>query len=627
MTTVSLLIAPCGAGRTALLGRLVDGDVIGCDRRTYGVWSGVSSLLASWVDRIEPVAPELVERYAYELETVLPERRRSGRGAERKSLAETAANDERIRVFPADRTARIVQGLVDFLLQAVEVVAEGRLAIGCDAWDEAGHLVQSFLQELTRRCTRLPLKLILAVSPGRGAAATLAEWPGPPFQEVHQPLPPPPADPELTAAEAAREADLLSEALAADPSRAETGVRRLIDRLERSGDLRRALQVQAGALKLYNHQGFYEDAYELVAPVARGLDDLCQGDETARLNLLVQLYSNLVATGRAEQALPILEREGLPKIGNPKVRARIHYMLAMMHLRFLSRRDPDLAERHLLASIEEAERSDAPEDDKQFNIAFSMNGLALVHARQGRPAEAIALCRECLERIDAHFSRSRHVLFRSVLIYNIAQVYAGMNRLSEAIAHYSEVIELDPNYSEYYNERASLLLKVNRFAEAAADYRRAISLSPPYAEVWTNLGQCHRLLGEAEEALACYTRALDLSPGQFLARVGRAQILCVLGRREEAMADYSAALILDPKLPLLWANRAVLRHETGRCAEALADLDEAIRLAPEIPDLYRNRAVALKALGRLDEAERDDETSRFLAAVKTRSPQEQPAVQ
>lgn len=608
--SVSLLIAPSGEGRAALLHQLTGGLVIDCDRRTEGVWSGVSSLLRSWVGRIEPSAPELVGRYAPELAMALAERR-NGASAERKSLAETAANDERIRVFPADRTGRVVQGLIDFLLQAACLAGDRELAVCCDAWDESSHIGRFFIWELLRRCTTLPLRLSLAVAPGR-AAEVVAGWPGPPFREVFRPLPPPCAAPNLSAAEAAAQAEALYRNLAEDSSRAETAVHRLMYCLERSGDHHRLLMVRAKALQLYNQQGFYEDALELVPPVAEGLDELCQEDETVRLSLLVHIYSVLVATGRAEEALPILEREGLPKAGNPKVRARIHYMLAMMRLRFLPVRSPDLAERHLLASIEEAERSDAPEDDKQFNIAFSTNGLALVRSRQGRPEEAIALCRECLRRIDSHFSRSRHVLFRSVLVYNIAQVYAGMNRLAEAIDQYTAAIALDPNYSEYYNERASLLLKANRLAEAAADYRKAISLSPPYAEVWTNLGQCHRLSGEMAAALACYTRALDLSPAQLLASVGRAQVLRALGRREEAAADYTAALRLDPKIPFVWANRAVLHYEAGRFAEALADLDEAVRLAPGVPDLYRNRALALAALGRPEEVARDEETARRL---------------
>jgi tetratricopeptide (TPR) repeat protein len=603
--SVSLLISPSGEGRAALLRRLAESPVIPCDRRNEGVWSGVSPLLRTWVNRIDPIDPDLVHRYARELEMVLPERR-SGDAAERKSLAETAANDERIRVFPADRTIRVIQGLIDFMLQAARTAGDCRLALGFDSWDESSNLGRFFVHELVRRCI-LPMELFLAVSPGR-VAETVGEWPGPPFREVYCPLTPLPTAPELTAEEAAAQATLLSGSLAADPSEAEIAVHRLICLLERSGDPGHALLVRAKALRIYNHHGFYEDAYEFVPPVAEGLDDLCQGDETVRLSLLVQIYSTLVATGRAGQMLPILEREGLPKAASAKVRARIHYMLAMMYLRFLPLRDPDLAERHLLASIEEAERSDALEDDKQFNIAFSTNGLALVRSRQGRPEEAIELCRECLRRIDSHFSRSRHVLFRSVLIYNIAQVYAGMNRFSEAIDHYTAVIELDPNYSEYYNERANLLLKINRFAEAAADYGQAISLSPPYTEVWTNLGQCHRLMGGMEEALACYTRALDLSPGQLLARVGRAQTLRALGRREEAVADYSAVLCLDPKLPFVWANRAALHYEAGRCTQALVDLNEAIRLAPGVPDLYRSRALAFTVLGHPDEAARDEDT-------------------
>jgi tetratricopeptide (TPR) repeat protein len=82
---------------------------------------------------------------------------------------------------------------------------------------------------------------------------------------------------------------------------------------------------------------------------------------------------------------------------------------------------------------------------------------------------------------------------------------------------------MDPNYSEYHNERGNIFLKVGRLEEARANYLRAIDPSPPYFEVFTNLGQCYRRMGRLNEAIEWYSRALDLEPDQPLAIEGRAR--------------------------------------------------------------------------------------------------------
>jgi len=111
---------------------------------------------------------------------------------------------------------------------------------------------------------------------------------------------------------------------------------------------------------------------------------------------------------------------------------------------------------------------------------------------QRRPEEAIELCRSGFAYLNENLDANEHRLHRSILLYNIAQVYAATGAHEEALEYYAGTIEMDPNYSEYYNDRANVLLQMDRLEEAKADYLQAIELSPPYFEVFTNLGQCYR---------------------------------------------------------------------------------------------------------------------------------------
>lgn len=623
-SSVILIVGPRGSERSALLARSIAACEAGSyvhlletDKRTAGVWSGVSDLIEDWARWAETAAPEILKRHRYELESVSPDRR-VGPVPAARSLAETVASDERIRVLPSDRAHRIAQGLIDFLLEAARLRDVHEIALGCDGYDQSSRLARFFFSELLRRRGDLRLVLVLSAEPA-GAPRIFQTWSGEPIREVLQPPLARDPEPDLSPDQAFARASQTAEALSRDPSRAELVACQLIEDWRHCGETQRAFRAQVNTLALYNQNGFYQDALEIVDDLAAHLDDIAGADEAARLSLLVQFYLTLVAAGQPTRALSLLEQQGAPRIHEARFSARVHYMLAMLHVRFLPQRDAAAAERHLLLSIEQATQSEAPEEERQFGLAFALNGLALVRLRQGRPAEALELCQDSLERIENHFSQGRHTLFRSVLIYNIAQVHAGMQSFEKALAHYTAAIALDPNYSEYYNERGSLLLRLGRHEEAAADYRRALSLSPPSAETFTNLGQCYRLMGDNVQAVEAYTRAIDLGSDQILPRVGRAQTLRALGRLDEACQDYGAALRTDPAQPLVWANRAAIHYASGRPGESLADLNEAIRQAPGVPDLYRNRALALAALGLSHEAARDEQTALRLTAGTERA--------
>jgi tetratricopeptide (TPR) repeat protein len=465
--------------------------------------------------------------------------------------------------------------------------------------------MRRFFRELARRrLSRLPLDVIFVVDRGK-AAVTVREL------EIRDAtmvsLAWPAEDEVVDVAELARTAQELGARFEASLSGAETHLPRLIYCCLQSGQIQQAQRWRAMALAIYNHFGLYEDALFFGEPLLEDLDRTCVDSRFSRWLVVSGLFNALVAVGKAERAYQIVHDEALQKIADPKDLISIYYTLAMLHCRFLPNRDLGKAEDYLTKSLEAIEQADLDESEKHYLAVFSLNGLAFIRHLQGRVAEALELCRSGFERLKAHLRDDQYRLHRSVLLYNIAQVHTSTRSFDEAIAHYTAAMEIDPRYSEYYNERGSVFLKMGRLDAAVADYQRAIELSAPYYEVWTNLGQAYKLSGDLDKAVAAYSTALDLNPLQVLSLLGRAQALEMSGRPEAALADYSAALAIDASNASAWSNRAVLHYEMGRFADAGSDLDEAIRRAPAEPDLYCNRAVALTALGRLADAARDHE--------------------
>ncbi len=578
---------------------------ISCRLETGGVWAGLADLLRALLPRIEESRPDLIAKHSYELALALPELRKRFPLTD-ASLTDSSPVKERIRSYPIDRAYRLLHGVIDLLAEWLPQNG-ARLLVVCEDFDGAGALMRRFFREFVRRrVSRLPLDLVFVVDNGGGAAASATlEGRGGEILRLGCAAEEEAADP----AEMARMADALEARLEAALGLSENYLPQLVHYCLASGQLQRAQRWRAVTLAVYNHFGFYEDALFFGEPLIADLDLTCSGPESfTRWHVISGLFNALVALGRPERAYQLVHDEALLKIDDSTDLVSIYYTLAMLHCRFLPQRDLAMAEDYLMKSLDMVERTDLGESEKHYLAVFNLNGLAFIRHLQGRVAEATELCRSGFERLSRHLDEDQYRLHRSVLLYNIAQVHTSTRSYDEALAYYSSALEIDPRYSEYYNERGSVYLRMGRVPEAIADYRKAAELSAPYHEVFTNLGQAQKLAGDAASAIDAYTRALDLDPRQFLPLVGRAQAYELAGEAEAALADYDAALGLDASDPQTWSNRAVLRYDRGRIEEAVADLDQAINRAAAMPELYANRAIALTDLGRFDEAVQDCRT-------------------
>lgn len=610
---LTLLAAPAGAARRERVAQwLAEASqrgravwILPCDRRAMGPWAGLIELFGDLVPRLSSAAPELLVKHDYELAIVMPVLERV-LAVRNPTLTDVSSDNERTRNYPADRAYRIVHGLIDLLASAQQVLSDPPYALAFDDVEHAGALVQMFITELVRRrADRMGLAVLVTAEP---AAIDQVLERLPALQvgvrvEGQRDAPAAVSEPRTAAMHAQRGAALERQA-EQDAFERQALLPQLIHAWLHSDEPARALPYQLEAFSLYNTRGFYEDALFYGRPALEALERYTPDALMDRMNVCVKLYSSYIGLKQPEDAERIADT-AMAYTDNPRLLGQWRYMKAMLYARFLPQRDFARAERELDQGYGELEASTLAPHKKAFLMAFNRNGLALIRHQQGRPEEAIELCRWAYQHLASQLEQKEHQLHRSVLVYNIAQVYQAMGNHDEAIRHLSEAVEADSNYSEYYNERGNLYFKLERHEEAITDYLQAIDRSPPYMEVWTNLGQCYVAVGRITDAVEAYSRALDLAPAAALALTGRAQAYDRLGDRAAAIADYDALLALDPDQPAVLANRAALYYEAAQLERALADLDRAIVLAPDMGDLYENRAVALRALGRLDHADRD----------------------
>lgn len=573
------------------------------DFRRDGTWSGVRDLVAvAYLELAAAGEDALIDRHAYELHRVLPEHR--DRIVVRHAcLTDTARGSERTRNFPLDRAYRLLHGLVELLLAWKQASAPGRRwVVAVEGFGHVQHLGARFFAELARRGAAASIEaLVDDPAPVAGIAGAGFVPAGLAFGDLGlAPLP------HRTLDDAARETierQLRDNDILDWEAQYPTMLAHAIER----GDARTRAHIALRALCICNHYGYYHESASFADDVLPHLDDIVGDDEDARWNYLGNIFQGLATTGAEMRAREIVLTLGEPRLRRAVLRAKMHYLLSMSYLRYTAAPDLPRAEHHIVqaAADIEAARPEIGHDDYSFLKVFIDNGLAFLRVRQGRQAEALALCQDGYAFLTGEVGEEKHMLHRSVLQYNTAQVHVMLGRHDDAMAHYRKSIEMDPYYSEYYNEVGNILQRQERYEEANAMYALAIAYSAPYPEVHHNKGICHSALGEIDAALASFDRSLEMNPLQPELHAMRAELLEAEGRSDEALADYEAALALAPDLVAARVNRAVLHYEAGRFEAALADMDRAIALEPQQPDHYLNRAEIHKAMAQRDLYQRD----------------------
>ena len=93
----------------------------------------------------------------------------------------------------------------------------------------------------------------------------------------------------------------------------------------------------------------------------------------------------------------------------------------------------------------------------------------------------------------------------------------GVNQMNsagadEAIATFTEVIRIKPDFAEGWNKRATVLFFQKRYAESLADCGEVIKRNPNHFGALSGYGQIYTQLKEWDKALEYFERALAVNP-------------------------------------------------------------------------------------------------------------------
>jgi tetratricopeptide (TPR) repeat protein len=625
-----------------------------CHRRLRGPYTGVGTVLRTLVPQAQQDFRDLVHRYAIEILSIAPELRATV-DAPPETLASVAAPEEQTRIYPALRTRRLSHGIVDFLAACAAPERLGPLELIFVNLDEADHTDQECLSLLLRRIpadrVRITVHTRTTDLPGE-----LTQVLG--RHAVRVDLPPPPAPPETRDADILLRAYVESDGTSDDPAElaayeAADPARRATLHDERAAVLRERdeITLTLGAIAYHAEHGSDPavtggeallDALQYAvsmgfhhAVIDYGRRGRAIVDPKTQMDIYWPLTGRsataLAATGRPEQAEP-LYLEVRRRYAVPMVHLVNSYALGMLYARHYGpeRRDYAIARTYVNTAIAIATILPEPVP-RAFLTAFNSNGLALIEMREGNLDESLRIVAEGLELVRTAVPDETHRLHKSVLMYNMASLHSRMGRLAEALAGYTKVLAVDPNWQDYYFERADVLRRLGDPHRALADYDAAELVTPPFWELHFNRGGLRAEVGDFAGAIADLERVVDLEPGEveawanlaaiisdsgdpvgarrriddaLLVHPGNPRLLCIRGQFslaandiDRAWQDFEAALAADGELPDALACHAGIAFDRGDAQLAVRDLTRAVELTGPDPDLLFNRAQARQSLG------------------------------
>jgi tetratricopeptide (TPR) repeat protein len=150
-----------------------------------------------------------------------------------------------------------------------------------------------------------------------------------------------------------------------------------------------------------------------------------------------------------------------------------------------------------------------------------------------------------------------------------------------AEADIQKALDLDADHVEARTLRGWIELEVKRdYAAAVADYSKVAELKPDWPEAHNNLGVAWKKKAELDKAVASFTRAVELRPEYSEAWSNRGWAHAEQKKWHEARADFEQALKFNPKNEGALYGLAQAQREIRDYAGAEATLKTLIARAP-----------------------------------------------
>ena len=194
-----------------------------------------------------------------------------------------------------------------------------------------------------------------------------------------------------------------------------------------------------------------------------------------------------------------------------------------------------------------------------------------------------------------------------------------INKLKDTV----EAIKKDIDQSKEAAEKAARMSKASEyFTQALSEndkqkaielYTQAIELNPDYSEAYNNRGILKKnFLDDKVGAMKDYDMAIEKNPNNSKAYYNRGNLKDDLGDEDGAMNDYDMAIKIKPNYTSAYFNRGILKKDSGDITGAIKDFSSAISIDNKKAKAYVIRAKCYRILAE----QNPDEQAQWIAKAE-----------
>jgi tetratricopeptide (TPR) repeat protein len=209
-------------------------------------------------------------------------------------------------------------------------------------------------------------------------------------------------------------------------------------------------------------------------------------------------------------------------------------------------------------------------------------------------------------------------LLRGIACIELAKISEECS-LDKALADFNYAIELDPDNSEVYHRRATVLMEQGKLADAVTDLVRAIALKPDNPSLYLARALVYIKSNNTTQALQDIDKAIEADPTSYKPYLLQGKIYSEqLKDSNKASEAYNKAVELCPKIdPTAYFERGIYYQQLQNWEAVIADMTQASLIYPDSPDPYGHRGDAYVRLNDIAKARED--YSKFLELTDGKS--------
>ena len=155
-----------------------------------------------------------------------------------------------------------------------------------------------------------------------------------------------------------------------------------------------------------------------------------------------------------------------------------------------------------------------------------------------------------------------------------------------ATSDFTKAIEIKPDYTQAYYERAKIYEQQHKYDEALADLIKLIEIDPNHLEACKKIGEISGQENYEKRGLAAFTKIMNSEPNNFKAYKKCGDIYLKNKEYEHAIQIYEKYIELNQKNMTVVDELAKVYVQKGNYAKAIEMFEEFLRSDPDNDAIY-----------------------------------------